>query len=200
MSVPSRAEAAAILLELDPPPWLIAHSAAVAEIAAHLAERIAERGTKVNAELVEAAALLHDVDKTRPLAGLRDALDHGAAGAAWLAGRGHAELGPPVANHPATRLADDAHYAAWTKTGTLEEQIVAYADKRAMQDLVEMDARYDEWLRRFPTEADTTRLGRQRAQALEQRVCGLAGIHPGEVRRLGWVDAALTAARSAAPR
>jgi hypothetical protein len=81
-------------------------------------------------------------------------------------------------------------------TGSLEEHIVAYADKRAMQGLVEMDARYDEWLRRYPTQAAKTRLGKERAHELEERVCALAGIRPGDVRRLEWVEDALAAARS----
>ena len=66
MSVPSRAAAAALLLSLDPPAWHLRHVAAVAEIAAFLALRCVARDEPVNRALVEAAALLHDVDKLLP--------------------------------------------------------------------------------------------------------------------------------------
>jgi hypothetical protein len=48
---------------LDPAPWAHPHARAVAEIAAWLARRIAERGLAVDRTAVEATALLHDVDK-----------------------------------------------------------------------------------------------------------------------------------------
>ena len=37
-----------------------------------------------------------------------------------------------VAAHPVTRLADNEHYATWARAATVEERVVAYADKRAM--------------------------------------------------------------------
>ena len=66
MPVPSRTAAAALLLELDPPPWALRHARAVAEVAGWLAARIDARGTPVDRRLVETAALLHDVDKLLP--------------------------------------------------------------------------------------------------------------------------------------
>ena len=58
MTIPTRTEAAKILKDLDPPEWLIAHSAAVADVAAFLADAFDKRGHAINASLVEAAALL----------------------------------------------------------------------------------------------------------------------------------------------
>ena len=66
MSVPDRRAAAALLLSLDPKPWALRHARAVAEVAGWLAARIDARGTPVDRRLVEAAALLHDVDKLLP--------------------------------------------------------------------------------------------------------------------------------------
>ena len=84
MSVPSRAAAAALLLSLDPPAWHVRHARAVAEIAAWLAARCAARGEPVDRALVEAAALLHDVDKAIPRRDPAAALPHGEGSAAWL--------------------------------------------------------------------------------------------------------------------
>src|SRR6266571_2941707 len=66
MTVPSRSEAASLLLSLDPPAWHERHSRAVAEVAGWLAARAQRAGRTVDRRLVEAAALLHDVDKVLP--------------------------------------------------------------------------------------------------------------------------------------
>src|SRR5262245_4196584 len=63
MTVPGRVEAASLLLSLDPPTWFLRHARAVAEVAGFLAARIDDDGVAVDRRLVEAAALLHDVDK-----------------------------------------------------------------------------------------------------------------------------------------
>lgn len=195
MTIPSRIDAARILLDLEPPDWLLAHSAAVAEIAAFLADRITARGRPVDVPLAEAAALLHDVDKLEPAAQLSHTLGHGAAGAAWLGGRGHPELAEAVANHPATRLAEPGA-DAWLASASAEELIVAYADKRATQAVVALDQRFDGWLERYAHRAAAIEQGRVRARQLEARVCALAGVGPHEVVRLPWVAAALAQARA----
>jgi hypothetical protein len=66
MTVPGRVAAAALLSSLDPPAWFLAHARAVAEVAGFLAARVAANGTAVDRAVVEAAALLHDVDKVLP--------------------------------------------------------------------------------------------------------------------------------------
>lgn len=191
MSIPSRAEAARLLLALDPPDWLLRHSSAVAEVAAFLAERVAASGQDANRPLVEAAALLHDVDKALSLEHPLKSLRHGAAGARWLSERGFAELAAAVANHPVSLLSDDRHYSAWNASASLEERIVAYADKRATQQLVSLEQRFGEWLERYPDKQDATLRARGRAEELERQVCAAAQVEPREVVRLGWVDEAI---------
>jgi putative nucleotidyltransferase with HDIG domain len=180
MTIPSRAEALGMLRELDPPAWLLRHSAAVGEVAAFLADRIKATGTAIDVELVEAAALLHDVDKALSRDDPHQALGHGAAGAAWLTERGHAELGAAVAAHPARRLTDP-DYERWQASASLEERVVAYADKRAEEDIVSLDDRFAGWRDRHPERAASLELGRGRARDLEAQVCAVAGIGPDEI-------------------
>ena len=214
MTVPTREEAASLLLSLDPPPWHVRHSRAVAEIAGWLALRIAqppasgahEPGTanpgRVNRQLVEAAALLHDVDKARPRA-LRGAGRHGDAGAAWLTAHGHPELGEVVALHPVTRLVD-AEEAERVLRAPLEARILAYADKRAAQRLQPMAARFARWRRRHPADRPggwsdaTAEATWRRAVDLEREVCALARCRPEEVGRLRWTRRAIARAERAA--
>lgn len=183
MAIPSRLEAVTLLDGLDPPDWLVAHSSAVAEIAAFLVSRIEARGIDVDRRIVESAALLHDMDKVLPADHPLKPLGHGDAGARWLAERGYEELSRPVANHPVTRLSDESRYPLWAAFASREERIVAYADKRAGQRLESLDRRFERWAQRYP---DVAR-ARTRADRLEREVCSAAGIAADEVRRLSWV-------------
>jgi hypothetical protein len=162
----------------------------------------------VDVGAVEAAALLHDVDK---IVGRPDGVRHGDGSAAWLAAHGFAELGPIVRDHPVTRLADDAD-AARLHDAPLEARIVAYADKRAGQRIESMDERFASWRRRYPAGPADPPAGApvpgkrgwdheladrvyERALELERDVCSAAGVGPTEVRRLRWSRRALAVAR-----
>jgi hypothetical protein len=144
--------------------------------------------------VVEAAGLLHDLDKALPREHHLLELGHGGAGAAWLAERGHGELAPAVAGHTATLLSDEQRYPRWAVSATLEERVVAYADKRARQDVVTLDERFALWYDKHPEYAEGLRVGLARARLLEQEVCASAGIAPADVERRAWVDEAMQAA------
>jgi len=198
-----------LLRSLDPPPWHLRHASAVADVAAWLARAIHGQGHRLDVALVEAAALLHDVDKALPAAHPARRLRHGDGSAAWLTALGHPELAAAVRDHPVTRLASDEE-AALVAASPLEARIVAYADKRAGQRLEPMDVRFASWRHRYPEgPADPVsglRSGwddplaarvRERAAALELDVCAAAGVAPGDVRRLRWSVRALAEASAA---
>lgn len=189
MTIPSRTDAARILLDLEAPASLVRHMAAVAEIAAALAGRAAARGVSVDPRLVEAAALLHDVDKALPMTDPLRALGHGHAGAEWLARRGHGELSPAVDRHPVIRLVTP-EAERWLESAPLEERIVAYADKRAAARLGPLGARFARWERLHPGYRSDLRIARIRAERLERDVCDAADLAPEAVTRLPWVRAA----------
>lgn len=199
MTVPSRAEAASLLSSLDPPAWFLAHACAVADVAAWLARRVAANGIAIDRRAVEAAGLLHDVDKLLPADDPARGLRHGEGSAAWLTGHGHPELARLVAHHPVTRLADSDAYPRWASFASREERLVAYADKRAGQRLESMEGRFASWALRYPDtwDARTFATVRARAARLEADVCRAAGIRPDEVRRLAWARAALRTSRAA---
>jgi hypothetical protein len=155
---------------------------------------------------VEAAALLHDVDKLPAVESATAGIRHADGSAVWLAARGYPELGPVVADHPVTRLGDDDWFERWLETATPEALLVSYADKRAGQRLEPMDSRFDSWARRYPPAeragrargawtTEVVRAVRRRSERLEARACDLAGVSPGEVRRLRWTARELASAR-----
>jgi HD superfamily phosphodiesterase len=193
MTVPSRVDAAALLLSLDPPAWFLRHSRAVAEVAGWLGGRIAAAGLPLDRRLVESAALLHDVDKLIARGDPAAILPHGDGSADWLTRHGHAELARAVAAHPVTRLLDGERYRRWAAFASREERVVAYADKRAGQRLESMADRFASWDRRYPGawSEEQRRAVRTRAVRLEADVCRAAGVRPDEVRRLPWTGGAL---------
>jgi hypothetical protein len=191
MTIPSRTEATRALRSLAPPEWFLHHACAVADVAAWLALRTTANGHPVDRSLVEAAALLHDVDKLFTAA-VRAGLRHGEGSAAWVVARGWPELASVIRDHPVTRLVDPGH-SAWSRTAGIEARIVAYADKRAGQRLETMDERFASWRRRYPGgwSTDVAAIVEARARALELDVCDTAGVNPGEVQRLRWSRRAL---------
>lgn len=203
MTVPSRQEAASLLLSLDPPAWQLRHSRAVAEVAAFLAGRAARRGFRVDVALVEAAALLHDVDKTPGLDRVDGHLPHGERGASWLARNGLDELSEPVRWHPVGRLVERGweRLLAPDPDADVELRVVAYADKRAGQRLESLGSRFAGWRRRYPVGQDgwddaRASIALDRARRLEALVCGWAGVEPEEVRRLRWTVGAIERAQA----
>ncbi len=147
-------------------------------------------GVTFNPTLAEGAALLHDLDKALPAGDPYRAMGHGAGGAAWLRDHDLAELADAVASHPVFVLGEAESYESWAATTTLEARLVAYADKRALQDLVSLDERFARWQRRYP-DNPMEPVAYERVRRLERELCGLAGITPSEVRRLAWVAHAM---------
>ena len=204
MTVPARREAASLLLSLDPPEWFLRHACAGADVAGWLAAAVNARGGHVDAAAVEAAALLHDVDKLRSV-GRAAGVRHGEGSAAFLEDRGLADLAVLVRDHPVTRLVADEDRARLA-AAPMEARIVAYADKRAGQHLQTMDQRFGSWRSRYPvtpaealagdgdarppkraawTDEEVARIF-ERARDLELEVCRAAGVEPLEVHRLRW--------------
>ena len=194
MSVPTRDESAAILANLITKQKLINHLSATTEVCAFMCAALAKNGIEVNSDLAEGAALLHDIDKgLRPDDPYR-ALGHGAAGAQWLIDHGHKELADPVRDHPVTVIASAESYKAWAGTQSLEAKLVAFADKRALQDIVSLEERFERWFKRYP-DSPTEPIAYERYQRLERDLCAMADVAPHKVKRLPWVDAALAVAR-----
>jgi hypothetical protein len=155
---------------------------------------------------VEAAALLHDIDKLDRVKVETAGMAHSDGSAEWLRRRGYSELGPVIAGHPVTRLADGAWFNRWISEASPGALIVSYSDKRAGQRLESMADRFASWERRYPPAQRAERARgtwteqtladvMERAAEIERRTCELAGVTPEMVARLAWTSAAFAAAR-----
>lgn len=143
--------------------------------------------------MAETAALLHDVDKALAADDPVRHLGHGHAGAEWLRRHGHGELSAAVEAHPVPLLGESPSYEEWAQRAGPIGRIVAYADKRAIQDVVTLDERFERWYRRYP-DSPLLPVAHERARRLEREICTAAGLEPPEIRRLAWVERALAEA------
>jgi uncharacterized protein len=128
--LPSREQALQLLRDNQCPTKVIKHCKAVAKLALETAETCREKGLKVDLELVEIGALLHDIGRSKT-----HTVQHAIAGAEILEAAG---LPEPVISITKRHIGggittSEAEKLGWPKDVyvpmTLEEKIVSYADK-----------------------------------------------------------------------
>lgn len=129
--LPTRSEALNFLAQVGCPPNVIKHSEVVASYAIKIANACLKNGRKVDVQLVEVGALLHDIGRSKT-----HSVDH-----ALLGGRIVRSMRLP---NPLVRVVErhvgggipknEAKRLGWPSRDylpqTLEEKIVCYADKR----------------------------------------------------------------------
>ena len=186
MGVPTLADAELLLASFELPDGIVTHARGVSQVAAEAARLLAAAGVTVDPQLVEVAALLHDVDKVET----RDhGAEHGLMAARWMAERGFAELSEPIASHPILCLLDPSRAPRdWASVA------VAVADRRVAQGFVSIDERIDDLERRYPDLRADLEAARAPARAMQGELAIAAGLSKDEL------EARLTAAWNPAQR
>ena len=185
MALPTLAEAERLLASFALPDGIVTHSRGVSRVAAEAARLLAAAGVEVDPQLVEVAALLHDVDKP---ATRDDGGRHGVVGARWMTERGYAELAAPIASHPISCLLD----AERTPRGWASVAL-AVADRHVAQRFVTIDERIEDQARRYPAFRAELHAAREPARAMEAQLAAAAGLSAGELvarLRAVWESAA----------
>ncbi len=144
-------------------PNIVAHSRQVMRVALAIADNMGN-GAAVDRDLVMAAALLHDITKTRAL---ETKESHDRTGGTLLRELGFPRVGEIVEQH--------VILTGFDPEATLSErEIVNYADKRVMHDrVVSLDERVEDLILRYGvTEAAVAsiRRNRQTAGAVEKKI------------------------------
>jgi uncharacterized protein len=188
VAIPDRGTALRILDDAELPNGIRRHSEGVARVAVEAARMVAEAGIFVDAALVEAAALLHDIDK--PIIRRRGGL-HGEVAAEMLAQMGYPELAGPVASHPVACLLDDARSPrGWPSV------LLAIADRRVAQSFVTIEERLADMAARHPRFRAQIEAARAPAQALERELVEVTRLDPHTLQdrlRSAWRAGAETA-------
>jgi hypothetical protein len=121
----------------------------------------------VDPDMVEVAALLHDIDKPET----RGSLTHGLVAAAEMVERGWEELAIPIASHPLSCLLDEERFPrGWPSV------ILSIADRHVAQDFLTTDERIDDMARRHPEFGREIEQSRRHAHALEAELAEVLGL------------------------
>jgi uncharacterized protein len=140
MNIPSNNECYRLMCEMEMLDHIVEHSMQVCRVATLLTEKLIEQGIDLNFDLIQAAALLHDITKTRSF---QTKENHALTGGQFLADRGYPEVGHLVRQH--VRLDEYPHPAIIS-----EAVIINYADKRVLHDkVVALKTRLDYILEKY---------------------------------------------------
>jgi putative nucleotidyltransferase with HDIG domain len=173
-----------IYREFQVPKHIIAHMKVVAKVAKKLAKKIKKNGKKIDEELVENAALLHDVVRYVDFKNIKKEdpdcwenfwkkyhkIGHEKAMAKILQKRGENKLAKLISKH--------GFLSVW-KLKTLEEKILYYADKRVDRDkIVSLKVRFEEGKKRNSSPKDDPQLiidTEKKVFELEQELAQILG-------------------------
>lgn len=128
--LPSREQALQLLREHQCSAEVVNHCKAVAKLALETANVLKERGLKIDSELVEVGALLHDIGRSKT-----HRVHHAVVGAKIAKSAGLPDsVGSIIKRHVGGGItASEAKKLGWPEDVyvpiTLEEKIVSYADK-----------------------------------------------------------------------
>ena len=124
--VPSIKACYRLIEEMGMLPHIVSHSEQVCRVALCLVDHMNHAAAGMNRPLVQAAALLHDITKTRSF---ETGENHAATGRELLTERGFQDVARVVGQH--VHLDEEPR-----EEGVDEAQIVNYADKRVLHDQI----------------------------------------------------------------
>ena len=137
---PSEDECLKLIKKYEMLPNIVAHSIQVKNVAEAIYNQLTDK-EKISIELLIAAALLHDIAKTKSI--LENDLRHDLTGGEMLRELGLDEIAVIVENHVVLHGFDPEGLLS-------EKEIIYYADKRVMHDvIVNIDTRIDDLVKRY---------------------------------------------------
>ena len=164
-SIPDLAECEDLMVRYAMLPNIVEHSRQVMRVSLAITDHLQE-GLSINRDLIVAAALLHDITKTRSL---QTGEKHADSGGVLLRKLGFRRVAEIVEQHvtiPDLNL----------QGGPEEREIVYYADKRVMHNIiVGLDERVDDLIKRYATDEKIRRrilLNKNQALAVERKISG----------------------------
>ena len=163
--IPTRLECEELMAKYSMLPNIVLHSRQVMRVSIAITDNLKD-GLSINRDIVIAAALLHDITKTRSL---KTKERHAASGGALLRELGFGRVAGIVEQHVILRNLN--------LEGRLEEvEIVYYADKRVMHDkIVTIEDRVHDLIKRYATTEeirDQILKNKALALAVERKIAG----------------------------
>lgn len=178
MRIPTQEQCFLLMCDMKMMDHIVLHSMQVCRVATFLTEHLNSRQNRLNHDLIRAAALLHDITKTRSF---KTEENHALTGGQLLAEQGYPEVGDLVRQH--VRLDE------YPDPATLgEAQILNYADKRVLHDrIVSLDKRLDYILEKYgklPEHQERIRWLWDKTLVMEAEIFSDLAIVPRDLNRL----------------
>lgn len=178
--IPTEAQAKALWDTYHLPYAKRIHVSLVARVAVFLAKEIQKHNVGVNIDLalVQAASLLHDIDKAIAKA---PGEHHPDTGVRVLTEAGMPEVAALVRTHPLHAIVDPA-----IAPSSWEEKVVYLADKMVKQEIVGVDGRFALWRAEDLPESAQKMLDQTypKVKALEREVFDLIGVDSSQLALL----------------
>ena len=148
MQIPTQEQCYRLMCDMKMMDHIVVHSMQVCRVATFLTENLNPQRNRLNHDLIRAAALLHDITKTRSF---KTEENHALTGGEFLAEQGYAEVGDLVRQH--VRL------DVYPQNVSLREaEIINYADKRVLhENVVSLDKRAEYILEKYTKVAEDRR-------------------------------------------
>jgi len=184
MKIPTKDQSYQMLSEMKMMDHIVIHSLQVCRVATFLTEHLNKQHYRLNFDLIQSAALLHDITKTRSF---ETREDHALTGGKHLSDCGYPAIGDLIRQHVKLDTYSDA--------GTISEaEVLNYADKRVLHDeIVDLDRRMDYIVERYgetPAHRERIHMLWQKTKDLEDRIFGVISFAPGDLNQLiqprGW--------------
>ncbi|OIP91184.1 MAG: metal-dependent phosphohydrolase [Syntrophobacterales bacterium CG_4_8_14_3_um_filter_58_8] len=180
MKIPSEGECRQLIAGMGMLENIVAHSRQVCRVSLLIVDHLKPDHLQpdgLNRDLIRAAALLHDITKTRSF---QTQEDHAETGEKLLAEIGYPEVGRIVGQH--VRL--DRYFASAVLT---EAEVVNYADKRVLHDrIVPLGERMGYILEKYGRAPERKRailLLWEKTEALEARLFAGLPFAPDDINR-----------------
>jgi uncharacterized protein len=178
MQIPTQEQCYQLMCEMGMLDHIVVHSMQVCRVATFLADHLNRRQNRLNADLIRASALLHDITKTRSF---KTRENHALSGGQYLAEQGYSHVGELVRQH--VKLDE---YPSPVVLG--EAVIINYADKRVLHDqVVSLDKRLDYILEKYgqaPEHQERIRWLWEKTLELEVKIFDGLSFDPEELNRL----------------
>ena len=178
IKIPTKVQCYQMISQMKMMDHIVVHSLQVCRVATFLTEHLNEQHCRLNFDLIQSAALLHDITKTRSF---KTREDHALTGGEYLAERGYPEVGDLVRQHV---VLDTYSVAATIR----EVEVLNYADKRVLHDeIVVLDQRLDYILERYaetPAHRERINVLWQKTRAMENKLFKDLSFAPDDLTRL----------------
>jgi len=178
MKIPTKDQCYQMIREMQMMDHIVIHSLQVCRVATFLSEHLNKHNYGLNFDLIQSAALLHDITKTRSF---KTREDHSLTGGEHLRDCGYPAIGDLIRQHVKLDTYSDA--------GTISEaEVLNYADKRVLHDeIVALDRRLDYIVDRYgetPAHRERIHVLWQKTRELENKLFKDLSFAPDDLTRL----------------